>query len=166
MTVWQPAYVGVGSNLRDPQAQVARAIARLTSLPRTLVVARSSLYRTKPYGPVVQPDFVNAAVGLLTQLAAHDVLRELRALEAAMGREPGRERWGPRVIDLDLLVFGRLQSSDAELTVPHPGIAERAFALVPLAEIASDLDVPGLGRVAWLAARIDGTGVCRIADER
>lgn len=166
MTGWHPVYVGVGSNLREPQVQVEQAVARLASLPRTQLVARSSLWRTQPFGPVAQPDFVNAVAGLLTQLTPPDLLRELQALELAMGREPVRERWGPRVIDLDLLVFGRLQSSDAVLTVPHPGIAERAFVLVPLAEIAPDLEVPGFGRVAALAARIDAAGVHRIADER
>lgn len=165
MTVWQPAYVGVGGNLRDPRRQVEQALERLGTLPLTRLVARSSLYATKPFGPVAQPDFVNAVAGFLTQLAAGELLGELRSLEIAFGREPARERWGPRVIDLDLLVYGRLRSADAALTLPHPGIAERAFVLVPLAEIAPDLEVPGLGRVAELAARRGAEGVRRLDDE-
>lgn len=165
MTVWQPAYVGVGSNLHDPRRQVEQALGRLGALPLTRLVARSSLYATKPFGPVEQPDFVNAVAGLVTQLPAGELLGELRSLELAIGREPARERWGPRVIDLDLLVHGRLRSADAALTLPHPGIAERAFVLVPLAEIAPDLEVPGLGRVAELAARRGTEGVRRLDDE-
>lgn len=162
MTVWQPAYVGVGSNLREPRGQVEQALARLAELPLTRLVSRSSCHATKPVGPVAQPDFVNAVAGLLTQLAAGDLLRELHALERALGREPAPERWGPRVIDLDLLVYGRERRDDPGLTLPHPGIAERAFVLVPLAEIAPDLEIPGLGRVAALLAHVDTAGVQRL----
>jgi 2-amino-4-hydroxy-6-hydroxymethyldihydropteridine diphosphokinase len=158
MTAWQPAYVGVGSNLGDPPAQVLDALAKLARLPRTRVVRASSLYGSRPLGPVEQPDFVNAAAGLLTQLSADELLARLRAIEAAAGRER-RERWGPRVLDLDLLVYGRERRSSPELSLPHPGIVERNFVLYPLAEFAPDLDVPGAGRVADLKGRVAATGL-------
>jgi len=158
-----PAYVALGSNLDDPRAQVERAIAALGDLPRTRRVLRSSLYRTRPFGPVAQPDFVNAVVGLLTELDPATLLMALKNLEAGLGRERPSVRWGPRRIDLDLLVHGTSRSDVDELRLPHPGIAERAFVLVPLAEIAPDLDVPGVGRVRALRHCVDATGVERLA---
>ena len=159
---WLPAYVGVGSNLADPATQVRRAIDALANLPGTLLVARSPLYHTPPFGEVPQPPFVNAVAGLLSQLTPEELLAQLRALETALGREPPRERWGPRVIDLDLLVLGTEKRSTATLTLPHPGIAERDFVLYPLADLAPDLDVPELGRVARLRERVINRGVQRL----
>jgi 2-amino-4-hydroxy-6-hydroxymethyldihydropteridine diphosphokinase len=158
-----PAYVGLGSNLDGPEAQVERALAALTGLPRTRCVARSALFRSKPLGPVAQPDFVNAVAGLLTQLGPDVLLAELKALEDRLGRERPVVRWGPRRIDLDLLVYSDARIDDADLTVPHPGIAERAFVLVPLAELAPDLEVAGAGRVRALLDRLGTTGLERIA---
>jgi 2-amino-4-hydroxy-6-hydroxymethyldihydropteridine diphosphokinase len=154
--------VGIGSNLRDPPVQVDAALTALASFPRTLLIARSSLYGSRPMGPVAQPDFCNAVAGLLTELEADALFAQLRALEQALGREPPRERWGPRLIDLDLLVYGELRRAGPELTLPHPGIAERNFVLQPLNEIAPDLLVPGLGRVAGLAARVSAEGLWRL----
>jgi 2-amino-4-hydroxy-6-hydroxymethyldihydropteridine diphosphokinase len=159
---WRPAYVGVGSNLEDPRAQVLRAFDALARVPETRLVARSPLYRTPPFGDVVQPAFVNAAAGLLTQLSPEELLAALRALEKVLGRDPPRERWGPRLIDLDLLVVGNEVRSTATLRLPHPGIAERDFVLYPLADIAGDLDVPGLGRVARLRDAVANRGVERL----
>jgi 2-amino-4-hydroxy-6-hydroxymethyldihydropteridine diphosphokinase len=159
---WLPAYVGVGSNLADPRTQVERAMAGLARLPATRLVARSPLYQTPPFGEVAQPAFVNAAAGLLTQLAPEEMLSALRALERELGREPPRERWGPRHIDLDLLVLGVERRATDVLTLPHPGIAERDFVLYPLADIAPDLEVPGLGRVARLRAAVANRGVIRL----
>jgi 2-amino-4-hydroxy-6-hydroxymethyldihydropteridine diphosphokinase len=159
---WLPAYVGVGSNLREPAAQVLRALDALGRVPATRLVVRSPLYHTPPFGDVVQPAFVNAAAGLLTQLSPEELLAALRALEKELGREPPRERWGPRVIDLDLLVVGAERRASGALTLPHPGIAERDFVLYPLADIAADLDVPGLGRVAHLRAAVADRGVRRL----
>jgi 2-amino-4-hydroxy-6-hydroxymethyldihydropteridine diphosphokinase len=156
---WQPAYIAVGSNLNDPQAQVRLAIERLGALPSTRIVLRSPLYRTRPFGPVQQPDFVNAVVGVLTQLASPQLLSELQALEIALGRPQAHEKWGPRVIDLDLLAYGREQRDEPNLRLPHPGIVERNFVLYPLADIAPDLDVPGLGRVAELKRRVSPEGI-------
>jgi len=162
MQRWQPAYVGVGSNLEDPRNQVLTARERLRQLPRCRLVLASGLYRSRPFGPIAQPDFVNAVVGLLTQLDAPTLLEELRGLESAMGRPAQHERWGPRVIDLDLLCFGRERRTEATLTLPHPGIVERNFVLYPLAEIAPDLDLPGLGRVAELKERVTAEGLTRV----
>jgi 2-amino-4-hydroxy-6-hydroxymethyldihydropteridine diphosphokinase len=162
-TRWFPAYVALGSNLDDPPAQVERAFTALAGLRASRMVARSSLYRSRPFGPVVQPDFVNAVAGMLTTLDAAAMLLELKALEQRLGRELPVERWGPRRIDLDLLVHGTTRVDEPQLRVPHPGIAERAFVLAPLAEFAPDLDVPGVGRVRTLAARIDAAGLARMA---
>lgn len=163
MTLWRPAYVGVGSNLGDSRALVRAAIDRLAGLPSTRNLLRAPHYRTAPFGPVAQPDFVNSAAGFLTSLDALTLLGELRAIELDLGREPGRVRWGPRLIDLDLLVLGRERSVDERLALPHPGIAERAFVLYPLAEIAPALDVPGVGSVSALLAKLPGGGVERLA---
>jgi 2-amino-4-hydroxy-6-hydroxymethyldihydropteridine diphosphokinase len=117
------------------------------------------LYRSHPFGPVAQPDFVNAVAGTLTGLDAPTLLAELRAIETAMGRPLERQRWGPRVIDLDLLAYGRERRTSEALTLPHPGIVERNFVLYPLAEIAPDLELPGLGRVAELAGAVTSEGL-------
>jgi 2-amino-4-hydroxy-6-hydroxymethyldihydropteridine diphosphokinase len=159
---WLPAYVGIGSNLAEPRLQVERAMTALSHLPASKLILRSPLYQTVPLGDVAQPRFVNAAAGLLTQLAPEALLAALRALERELGREPPRERWGPRVIDLDLLVVGTEKLASDTLTLPHPGIAERDFVLYPLADIAPDLDVPGLGRVATLRDRVADRGVTRL----
>jgi 2-amino-4-hydroxy-6-hydroxymethyldihydropteridine diphosphokinase len=158
-----PAYVGLGSNLRDPAAQVRAAFEALERLPRSALVLRSSLYGSSPLGPIEQPDYCNAVAGMLTELDARTLFEELRGIEARMGRERTRVRWGPRVIDLDLLVYGGERRSEPDLVLPHPGIAERNFVLQPLAEIAPDLEVPGLGRVATLAARVPGQGLWKLA---
>jgi len=158
-----PAYVALGSNLDDPRAQVERALAALDQLPQTRCVLRSSLYRSRPFGPVEQPDFVNAVAGLLTSLEPAALLASLQALETRLGRERPAVRWGPRRIDLDLLVHGSVRVAQPGLELPHPGIAERAFVLAPLAEISPDLDVPGVGRVGALLAQLDSSGLERLA---
>src|SRR5215467_3920900 len=159
MPVWQPAYVGVGSNLADPRQQVLNALERLAHIGHTRRIACSRLYRSRPFGPVAQPDFVNAVAGLLTQLSAPELFRELQAIEAAAGRPEQHERWGPRIIDLDLLAYGRERRAEPELTVPHPGIVERNFVLYPLADVAPELELPGLGRVTELKARVTPEGL-------
>lgn len=159
---WVPAYVALGSNLDEPHRQVARAFEALGSLPDTRLVLRSSCYRSRPFGPVEQPDFVNAAAALLTQLDPHTLLRELKALEIHLGRAAPVVRWGPRLIDLDLLVHGHTRVSDDTLSLPHPGIAERDFVLVPLAEICPTLDVPGVGTVSHLLQALRPTTLERI----
>jgi len=159
---WIPAYVALGSNLDDPVRQVRRAFDALAALPQTRLVVRSALYRSRPLGPVAQPDFVNAAAGLLTQLDAVTLLRELKALETQLGRAAPVVRWGPRLIDLDLLVHGATRLQEAGITVPHPGMAERAFVLAPLADVSASLEVPGIGRVDGLLRCIDARGLERL----
>ncbi len=137
------ALVGLGANLGDPPAQLARALAALEGAGAR-VVRRSALYATAPVGPP-QPDYVNAAAELSTTLSPERLLRLMRVIELALGRTR-RVRWGPRTIDLDLLLAGDLVIDSASLTVPHPALAERAFVLVPLAEIAPRARHPILGR--------------------
>jgi 2-amino-4-hydroxy-6-hydroxymethyldihydropteridine diphosphokinase len=156
---WIPAYVGLGSNLDEPRTQIGRALNALADLPGSRLVLRSRLYGSKPFGPVPQPDFVNAVAGLLTTLDADAFFAALRALEPQLGRVPPRQRWGPRAIDLDLLLFGSERRDAGELLLPHPGIVERNFVLYPLADIAPDLTIPGRGRVRELAARVSPEGI-------
>jgi 2-amino-4-hydroxy-6-hydroxymethyldihydropteridine diphosphokinase len=161
MTSWMPAYIGVGSNMGDSTARVKSAFEALGKLPQSRVVACSRLYRTRPFGPVQQGDFINAAAGMLTQLTPQALLAGLREIEAEQGRQR-TERWGPRTLDLDLLVYGSLRVESPELTVPHPGISERGFVLVPLADIAPTLLVPGLARVEQLLQRLPDDGIAGV----
>jgi len=163
LPAWQPAYVGLGSNLDGPREQVLRGLAALALLPRSSLVLRSPLYRTVPLTTGdTQPPFVNAVAGLLTRLTPEELLAELRRVERELGRAPARERWAARRIDLDLLVHGGETRATETLTLPHPGIAERDFVLYPLADIAPNLEVPGLGRVAALRARVANRGMERL----
>jgi 2-amino-4-hydroxy-6-hydroxymethyldihydropteridine diphosphokinase len=155
------AYVALGSNLADPAAQVERGFAALAALPGTRLRARSRLYRTPPWGVVDQPAFVNAAAALETSLAPRALLEALLAIEAGAGRVRG-VRNGPRTLDLDLLAYGDCELREAGLTLPHPRLHERAFVLLPLADVAPGFDVPGQGRVADLLANVDTTGCVAI----
>lgn len=148
---WTPAYVGIGSNLAGPLAQVQTAFERLAQVRTTRLIARSRLYHARPLGPQDQPEFINAVAGMLTQLTAPELLAELKGIERDMGRSPPPMRWGPRIIDLDLLLYGALVISVPGLTVPHPGIHERNFVLYPLADIAPELFIAGHGTVIELA---------------
>jgi 2-amino-4-hydroxy-6-hydroxymethyldihydropteridine diphosphokinase len=132
------AYVGIGSNLEDPQAQVLEAFEELDRLPHTRVVKRSSLYRTAPVGHAAQPDFINAVARLETGLSAERLLAEMQQVEERHGRKRSFAN-APRTLDLDLLLFGDAKLSSPALTVPHPRMHERAFVLKPLLEIAPDL---------------------------
>jgi 2-amino-4-hydroxy-6-hydroxymethyldihydropteridine diphosphokinase len=164
-SLWRPAYVAIGSNLNDPRARVCEAYERLAALPATLPVRRSRLYGTQPMGPQDQPDFVNAAAGLLSQLTARELLEGLQRIEAAMGRTR-QEHWGPRVIDLDLVWMVGEAIDEAEsmlrgpgLTLPHPGVSTRNFVLYPLADIAPTLAIPGHGNVLELLRRAGDAGI-------
>ena len=157
------AYVGMGSNLAEPAAQLERAFEALETLPRSRLAARSSLWANPPMGPADQPDYVNAVAALDTALSPHDLLDGLQAIEKAQGRDRQGERWGPRTLDLDLLLLGERRIDDERLTVPHPGIAERAFVLLPLAEIApAELPVPGHGPLRDLLAACDTSALRRL----
>jgi 2-amino-4-hydroxy-6-hydroxymethyldihydropteridine diphosphokinase len=159
---WQPAYVALGSNLSEPRRQVEFAFGALAGIPGTRLVSRSSLWRSQPMGPQDQPAFVNAAAGLLTTLGPRETLAALKAIEARMGRSEPAVRWGPRVIDLDLLAFGDAKSEDSALALPHPGLHQRNFVLYPLSEIAAELWVPGHGRVGRLRERVSAAGIERL----
>jgi len=161
--LWTPAYVAVGANLDEPLARVIAAFDALARIRATRLVSRSRLYRTAPLGPQDQPDYINAVVGLLTQLSATELLVELKALERALGRDAPLVRWGPRRIDFDLSVFGAERIQTEVLTVPHPGVPVRNFVLYPLLDIAPDLIVPGLGRVRELASRVSADGLSALA---
>ncbi|RBW51076.1 2-amino-4-hydroxy-6-hydroxymethyldihydropteridine diphosphokinase [Marinobacter sp. F3R11] len=143
------AFIGLGSNLQDPAAQLARAVAELAALPDTTLVAQSPFYASKPVGPQDQPDYVNGAVWLSTGLDPHTLLNQLQAIEQAHGRERLRH-WGPRTLDLDLLVFGTQTLDDERLTVPHRELSNRDFALQPLLDLKPDLRLPDGTAIAHL----------------
>ena len=143
------AYVGVGANLGEREATIRAAVDALPG-----VVGVSELRETDPVGVVDQPPFLNGAVALETELSARDLLDALLAVERELGRER-RERWGPRTIDLDLLLYGDETIDEPGLTVPHPRLHERRFALEPLLDLDPELVIPGRGRVAELRAELD-----------
>lgn len=152
------AYVGLGSNLDDPPARLRHALHACARLPATRVVRVSRLFSTPPWGRLDQPAFVNAAAELETGLDAERLLSGLQGIE----REAGRtriERWGPRVIDLDLLLYDARQIDRPGLRVPHPHLHERAFVLLPLADLVPARLVPGRGQVARLLAAVDCSGI-------
>jgi len=159
---WTPAYVALGSNLSGPRRQVEAALEALADLPDSRLVLRSSLWRSAPMGPQDQPPFVNAAAGLLTTASPHAFLEALQALERRLGKLEPEVRWGPRVIDLDLLAFGDRQLIEPGLELPHPGLHQRNFVLYPLSEIAAELWVPGQARVRRLRELVSGTGIERL----
>ncbi|HET7269239.1 MAG TPA: 2-amino-4-hydroxy-6-hydroxymethyldihydropteridine diphosphokinase [Oleiagrimonas sp.] len=156
------AYVALGANLGDPQTQVRAAMEALDALPDTHVIARSPLYLTPPWGVSAQPDFVNAVVALETGLAPRELLAALQHLEAQAGRVRDGLRNGPRRLDLDLLLHGDTRMADADLQVPHPRMTERAFVLLPLADIAGNMELSGFGRVRDLLERVDVSGCRRL----
>lgn len=147
------AYIGLGGNLGDTLGLLADARKGIAAVPGIRETGFSSFYRSKPMGSAEQPDFVNAVMAVETTLAPSDVLNALLTIELSHGRVRNGLRWGPRTLDLDLLIYGDRQISDSTLTVPHPGICDREFVLYPLAEIAPpDLLIPGMGVLAELVA--------------
>lgn len=148
------AYIGLGSNLDDPARQVGTACVEIEGLASSRCLACSSLYATTPVGPVDQPAFINAVACIETALNPHALLDALQHIEREHGRVRDGTRWGPRTLDLDLLIFGDRMLDEPGLTLPHPEIRRRAFVLVPLAEIAAaDLEIPGQGRLDLLLAQ-------------
>lgn len=156
------AYVGIGSNLGDPVNQVRQAFDRLDNILSSCCVARSALYRSAPVGgPPDQLDYINAVVALDTGLTPGQLLAVLQAFELAQGRQR-TVRWGPRTLDLDLLLYDQLITDDPRLTLPHPRLHERAFVLYPLYEIAPDLVIPGRGSLRELCANCPQHGLSRL----
>jgi 2-amino-4-hydroxy-6-hydroxymethyldihydropteridine diphosphokinase len=142
-------YIGLGSNLDDPQSQLKKAIIAMEMVPLTSVVKTSSFYRSKPVGPQDQPDYVNAVVELDTELSASVLLDYLQAIENDQGRER-KIKWGARTLDLDILLFGDEIINDDRLHIPHVEMQNRGFVLLPLNEIFSDCIIPGVGSVSSL----------------
>jgi 2-amino-4-hydroxy-6-hydroxymethyldihydropteridine diphosphokinase len=161
---WVPAYIGLGANLDDPLQQLRTALVSLAQVPDTRLVMVSPAYRSSPMGPQDQPEYINAVAGMLTSLEPGVLLDALQAIERGMGRVRGGERWGPRIIDLDLLVYGDTVVQNERLVLPHPGIHERGFVLYPLADIAPTLKVPGRGSVESLRAAVPADDLLRLED--
>ena len=155
------AYVALGANLGDPASTVRAAFGALANLPESRIVRCSSLYRTAPVGMIAQPDFINAVLALETTLAPEALLDELFEVETRFGRQRA-EKDGPRTLDLDLLLYDNQFIDLPRLKLPHPRLHLRAFVLQPLAEIASNLEIPGRGNInAWLPA-VANQGIARL----
>jgi 2-amino-4-hydroxy-6-hydroxymethyldihydropteridine diphosphokinase len=155
------ACIGLGGNLGDAAGSIEHALRVIDALPTTRVTRRSRLYRTPAWGIREQPDFINAAAVLATTLSADGLLDALLRIERSAGRDRAvqGERWGPRALDLDLLLYADAVIAHPGLCIPHPHMHERGFVLVPLAEIAPDAQVPGRGRVDALLAGVDVQGI-------
>lgn len=145
------AYIGLGSNLQAPAEQIKAALTDLQSLPATQLLKKSSLYASPPMGPQDQPDYINAVALLETALKPHDLLDQLQKIEQQHGRLRKRH-WGERTLDLDILLYDAQMIEDERLSVPHPGLTQRAFVIYPLLEIAGDIMIPGQGSLQTIAA--------------
>ena len=159
------AYIGLGSNLDDPRAQVEQAVARLDRLGGSRVAAVSALYRNPALqapGVPEQPAFINAVAQLRTRLAPLALLDALLGIEAAQQRRRDGVRWGPRTLDLDLLLYGRRQVAEPRLQVPHPELTRRPFVVFPLLELAPRLELPGDGPLSGYAAGLDAGALERV----
>ncbi|HEY0504308.1 MAG TPA: 2-amino-4-hydroxy-6-hydroxymethyldihydropteridine diphosphokinase [Lysobacter sp.] len=158
----QVAFVGLGSNIGDGIATVRAALAALDGIEDTQLARASRLYRTAAWGVKDQPDFINAVAMLRTRRTPQQLLADMLAIERAAGRDrraDGSDRWGPRTLDLDLLLFGEQVIQEPGLHVPHPHLHERAFVLVPLAEIAPDARIPGIGTAREALSRMASSEV-------
>jgi len=156
-------YLGLGANLHQPLQQLQQAVVALAALEHCQLQSVSSLYGSKPMGPQDQPDYVNAVAALVTTLSAEQLLTQLQKIELEQGRQRKDERWGPRTLDLDILLFGN-QSIDSErLTVPHYGMKVREFVLYPLAELAPELHLPDGTRLSQLLAEVALNGLVVLA---
>ena len=158
------AYLSLGSNIGDSPQQIATAITHLAAYDSITIIARAPLYRTKPVGPIAQDDFTNSALVIETSLTPEGLIATCHAVERVMGRNRAHEqRWGPRLIDIDLIAFGTETRSGPDLILPHPRFAERAFVLVPLAAIAPD-DMIGGHKIRDYLLRLDQKGVDLLTD--
>lgn len=153
------AYIGLGSNLSDPQAQIISALTKLEQLTNCSVTQVSSLYFSRPMGPQDQPDYMNAVVALETNLSPIELLDQLQNIENESGRVRKDNRWGARILDLDILLFNEMVINSERLVVPHYGLKLREFVLLPLAEIAPSLLLPDGTSVLQLANQIEKNGL-------
>jgi 2-amino-4-hydroxy-6-hydroxymethyldihydropteridine diphosphokinase len=153
------AYIGLGANLGSPTEQVRQAIERIATHPQLTFVAQSSLYRSAPLGPDEQPDYCNAVVSVDTDLSPDGLLTALHEVERQMGRQRPPQRWAPRIIDLDLLHVERITLKTPRLVLPHPELHRRNFVVAPLAEIAPELEIPGVGRISALVESLGSDGL-------
>ena len=157
------AYIGLGSNLKNPAEQVKKARSTIAEHPLFTELKFSSLYSSPPMGPQDQPDYVNAVMLVSTNLSAIEMLRILQKIEADFGRVRKGERWGARILDLDLLLFSDQMINHPDLIVPHVGLAERAFVLYPLSDIApKDMSIPGLGTIKQIVSQCPENGLEKI----
>lgn len=153
------AYIGLGSNLSDPQAQIITAIEKLKQLDGGNVIKISSLYFSRPMGPQDQPDYMNAVVALETNKSAIELLEQLQHIETITGRIRKSDRWGARILDLDIILFDQQVINTTRLTIPHYGLKQREFVLLPLAEITNDLFLPDGDSIDELASNIARNGL-------
>lgn len=159
--VSRKACIALGANIGDPLRQIEAGFAALAALPGTRLLSRSSLYRSAPVGYADQPDFINAVAIIETALAPHALLAALLNIERVNGRVREFPN-APRTLDLDIVLYGDCVVHDPGLTIPHARMLERAFVMVPLAEVAPDMEVPGQGTVRHLASRVDAGSVAQL----
>ncbi len=157
------AWLGLGSNQQHPVTQLQNALGGLDDVDGIEVLETSSFYRTPPWGDTQQSDFINAVVRIKTSFEPLPLLQELQAIENIMGRRRTGQRWGPRLIDIDLLLYGDLSMQSNELVLPHPRMYQRAFVLLPMSELNAKLEIPGCGVVGSLLQELDCGGIVRLA---
>jgi 2-amino-4-hydroxy-6-hydroxymethyldihydropteridine diphosphokinase len=158
------AWLGLGSNLQNPVTQLQLAIGQLRDAEGIDVLRTSSFYSTPPWGDESQDDFINAVAQIQTQLSPLSLLQLLQSIEDEMGRQRSNRRWGPRVIDIDLLLFDEQVLQSTELELPHPRMHERAFVLLPLSELDPFAEIPGHGSIAALLSQLDCSGIYRLSE--
>lgn len=157
------AYIGLGSNLSEPIAQVKKAITEITKIAQSQVTSISSLYQSKPMGPQDQNDYINGVIALETSLSAIELLNALQTIENKAGRVRKENRWGARILDLDIILFGNDIINTERLTIPHYGMTEREFVLLPLVEIAPSLKLPDGTSVNFLSQNIDNNAIVKLS---
>ncbi len=156
------AYIGLGSNLATPTIQIEAARTAINTLKQVQEQAFSSLYKSPPMGPKNQPDYVNAVMAIETELSAISLLQTLQKIEIEQGRVRKKERWGARTLDLDILLYGQQVINQPDLVIPHYGIADRAFVLYPLQEIAPEIIIPNKGKITDLMRQCPKAGLLRL----
>ena len=156
------AYIGLGSNLNQPLKQVITALAQIDEIEQTMLQNYSSMYISRPLGPKDQPPYINAVAQIATRLTPHELLFHLKRIENEHGRMREGERWGPRTLDLDILVYGNISIKEQSLIIPHPGIKQREFVLYPLHEVNKNLMIPNLGLVSRIKSRCYINGMRRL----